>query len=128
MPAQVGRGAETGERRDAVHGLVTGLKQLLGASHALPQQPLQRGCPERAGETASQGPRAHVGSVREILEGERLVKPLQRPFLQVGEPVPAAIRRDWRLDVLRLAAIAVRWDHQPAGKGVCHCAPVVPAD
>src|SRR5579862_128182 len=115
--AQGGGVAEAGVVGDGVDGLVGLLQELLGQQDALPDEPALRGGSGVLDEAAGEGPLGHVGAQGELADGERLVEVGAQPFQEVPER-PVARGRDGLLDVLGLAAVAVRRDDHAPGDAV----------
>src|SRR5689334_1322042 len=109
-------GAQAGGCGDCFDAVVGGLQQLLGATDALGQEPLEWRLAGRRAELAAEVARAGIRTPGEVGDGQRLVQPLLRPREQLREGVIAA-HRDRRRDELRLAAGAMRrYDETPGDR------------
>jgi hypothetical protein len=109
--------AEAGLVGDGVDGVVTFLEQLLGQQDALPGQPALRcgaGLPD---ETTGEGALGHVRAGGQLPHGQRLVEMRTQPLEQIPQGAVAE-RGDGLVDVLRLAAVTMRWHHHPPGDAV----------
>ena len=125
--AHRGAGAETGLMGDPVDAQVGGLQQLPGEFDTLLGQPLAGAHPHLLAETPGEGAHAHRLPSGELRQGERLAEPAEGPGagplgageLRVGQRTP---------DVLRLAALALRWHDGAARDRVGHRRTEVAAD
>src|SRR6516164_1347333 len=115
--AQGGRVAEAGPVGDRVHRLVALLEQLLGQQDALPDQPALRRGAGVLHEAPGEGPLGHVRPGGQLAYGQRLVQVRAQPFEQVPQRAVAG-GGDRLVDVLRLAAVAVRRHHHAPGDAV----------
>ena len=118
MLAEVAGGAEATARRHGLDGEVARLEEPLRQMDPLALKPLMGGGSGRGEKLAGEGPGAHGGSGGQIGDGEGLVQVLLHPGDGVGEEVGTVESRQRGVDVLRLAAVALGWDHElrgPAG-------------
>src|SRR5271165_2428811 len=114
---QGGRVAEAGPVGDRVYSLVAFLEQLLGQQDPLPDEPPLRSGAGVLHETAGKGPLGHVRAGGQLPDGDRLVQVREQPFEQIPQR-PVARGGDRLVDVLGLAAVAVRRHHHAAGDAV----------
>jgi hypothetical protein len=112
--AQVVRGLQAAAGRDGLDRQVAGLQQALGQPGALAQDPLVRGRAGDGHELAGEGARAHGRPSRQVVHGHRLVQVLLQPGHRVVQQ--AVGHRHGLVDVLGLAAVALRRHHQVAGQ------------
>ncbi len=120
MP-QDGRVAEAGSLGDDIHGRVALFQELLGQQDPLAGQPPLRRRTDLLDEPPGEGPGRHRGPAGQVADGDRF---LQMPFHPVDDVAQrVGLRLRYRaLDILRLAAVAVRrHDHAPRD-GVGHLA------
>ncbi len=90
---------------------------MLRAQQALPVEPGCRRGPRLGAEAPREGPRRHEGLARELVDGEILAEVAEHPLGHGGERVALALD-DRRFDVLRLAAVALRWHDHASGDDV----------
>src|SRR5205823_4661507 len=114
---QRGRVAEPGPVGDRVHRLVALLQQLLGQQDALPDQPALRRGAGVLYEPAGEGPFGHVRARGQLAYGQRLVQVRAQPLEQLPQG-PVTGGGDRLVDVLRLAAVAMRRHHHAPGDAV----------
>jgi hypothetical protein len=102
-----------------VHAVPGFLEQPLGQQDPLPGQPAQRRGAGLLDEPPGERPRRHVRQRRQFGHGDLLVKVPFQPAGHLGQGVRRADRQR-PVHELRLAAVAARRDHHPAGDLVGH--------
>lgn len=126
MLAQRCRGAETGQSGDEIDREVGCLQEVTGPFHPLAGQPPARADADLVAEAAGEGARAHPRVGGQLPQCEGPLEPSEGP----GPGGGGGGRRGlWNrtADVLRLAAVAPRWDDARPGRRVRHLAAVVAA-
>ncbi len=124
--AQVRRRPETAALGDLVDARVAALERGAGGIHALGEQPAQDGQAGLGGEAAREGALRDVGVGGEAAHRQRLVQALECPGARRRQRA-ARLRGDRPVDVLGLAAVAMRRDDDAAGDPVGQRGAVVAA-
>ena len=128
MRTQARRSREPGELGYPLDSFVSRLEQPLGAEHALVQQPFQDGGPGALADRTYEVSLTEPGFCGESRNARRLIELVERPRQSGSNRVLAMGRRQWCVDVLRLSAIAVRWQNHPPSQGVGDRGAMIVAD